>query len=1143
MSQSTASGTIRRCSFYEEATICVVLVPVWSDDTKFERMARLLRRIDRVNVRELLRSGSPWVSGIVRLRYVDYAVVQSDWDAFQGFRKVLGVIGIGDCTEEDNMLELNAKFQNTCKAYPCAASTLLFGVAPSEATANMKVPGDAVLVPSAEELEASPDRMDMLLRPHVASFVANILDYLERETFNTDDLGAYVKVPTDGQLVDQFIVESLKKWKEHRLLKLRGDWCVQAAQYDAACKRYMAASDKARGASDWVWVGGAQEGLAVATLCRARDPAACCSEVTACVTEALSQYNRQGATWQELELQVRFARYLGDIGQRAAAAERLAQVAYRAAAAAQLSITLEQRISICGEIAEVYKDMGFRRKSALFVRVVADLYTRLARPSTALVALRLCAPVYGLASFFDHAEATQQHSHQQQQEQQQQQQQQQLLSSPSTTTTTTTTTAPRDGTWETLQRAVLWDAVAVAKQMHDPVRVALYAQHLLTAHHAGLAAAEQQQLAGDVLWAASLWSRPLALGGRVRPLTPVVAVAPRPLAPSLEPRAPQGAARAQAPRAAARSPFLYNPHDRAAHGRRAEAPRVTWVAGELCRVDVTLENPLRVPVVVENIELTLAPSPAGAPAGASQEQQQRLQCFFQPVLLAPQQKPTCVGVQCRAAVPGEMVIDGCVVEAMGVRTGVRIDANGAVLPAESLGGSSSSSSSSSAAVGRKVTVLAPLPRLDVREVSSHSPTKLVLLENQVVDYEVELHNTGSVPIRALDITFAPQPSSNTYTFQRLAQRGSSSSSSSSALPIMPHERRTVVLHLLAKKSAAVTEVHFAYAAAAPGDGSNAAYTRDALLAIQTTVAESVVLQRVECTLSTEDERRCRVAFVVRNDAPECLTVHCAVAPKDAAAEEEEEEEEEEVRQCMDTVALRPGETGVLVVERARMVPDEEALETVAFFPDSYRNAHFVNPEDRVSRHNVHRPAPLPVRLSRHAHAALFRRVRLTWASAARDRVGVVPIDPHTHLAADTVRPLYVSPVALQLLDDSDSDSEHEEGEDIKEGEEGVLVPLVPRRLTAVATSVFAQPIADALRLCFSVRCVPSDPLSEPGYVLHGTPVHTVAALPAHGTAQHSITLIALPSATAHRTVVVTARLTAVWGTVFSVSRTYTLRQN
>lgn len=88
---STASGKIRRCSFYEEATICVVLVPVWSDDTKFERMARLLKRIDVVNVRELLRSGSPWVSGIIRLRYVDYAVVQSDWDAFQGFRKVLGV--------------------------------------------------------------------------------------------------------------------------------------------------------------------------------------------------------------------------------------------------------------------------------------------------------------------------------------------------------------------------------------------------------------------------------------------------------------------------------------------------------------------------------------------------------------------------------------------------------------------------------------------------------------------------------------------------------------------------------------------------------------------------------------------------------------------------------------------------------------------------------------------------------------------------------------------------------------------------------------------------------------------------------------------------------------------------------------------
>ena len=1059
------------------------------------------------------------------------------------------MIGIGDCTEEDNMLELNAKFQNTCKAYPCAASALLFGVAPSEATANMKVPGDAVLVPSAEELEASPDRMEMLLRPHVASFVAKILDYLERETFNTDDLGAYVKVPTDGQLVDQFIVESLKKWKEHRLQKLRGDWCVQAAQYDAACKRYAAAADRARGASDWVWVGGAQEGLAVATLCRARDPAACCGEVTACVTEALAQYNRQGATWQELELQVRFARYLGDIGQRAAAAERLAQVAYRAAAAAQLSISLEQRVSICGEIAEVYKDMGFRRKSALYVRVVADLYTRLARPATALVALRLCAPVYGLASFFDRAD----------QRSPLQEQALPLVASTADDSPSSGKTHfsawgsdaksesqsksknknESDGTWETLQQAVLWDAVAAAKQMRDPVRVALYAHRLLGVHHARLGAAMQQQLAADVLWAASLWDRPLALAGRARPLTPVVAVAPLPLPQSLEPHAPRTAASASgaSSHGSARSPFLYNPHERNSRGRRTEAPRVTWVAGELCRVDVTLENPLRVPIVVENIEITVSratttdgPSNGSQNAQEQKQEQQkqdeqqheqpRLQCFFQPVMLAPQQKATVVGVQCRAAAPGELVVDGCVVEALGVRTAVALGA-----------------------AARRVSVLAFLPRLEVREVSSHSPTKLVLLEHQVVDYEVELHNTGSVPIRALAITFAPQPSSHTHSFQRLP------AGCNSALPIMPGERRTVVLHLVARRGAAVTEVHFAYSAAAAGED---AYTRDALLAIQTTVAEGIALAGVECTLSTEDERRCRVAFVVRNDGPECLTVRCSVDDDDDNNEEgkgegQEQQGQEQQKQIIyvDSLALRPRETGVLVVERARMAPGEAELEPVAFFPDSYRCAHFASPEDRVSRHNVHRPEPLPVRLSRHAHAAFFRRVRLAWANAAGDRAGIVPIDPHAHLPADTVRPLYISPVSLRLVDDVEGDGSDgpASGSDGRTEDSGTLAPLQPRRLTAIATSAFGQPIGDALRLGFAVRCVPSDPLGDPGYVLHGAPARTIAALPAHGTAQHSITLIALPSSTAHRTVVVTARLTAVWGTVFSVSKTYTLRPN
>ena len=87
------SGSIRRCSFQEEITICVVLVPVWTDDTKFARMANLLRRFDTVNLQEIIRSGSPWVKGTLRIRYVDYAVNQADaaWDVFQGYRNVLGV--------------------------------------------------------------------------------------------------------------------------------------------------------------------------------------------------------------------------------------------------------------------------------------------------------------------------------------------------------------------------------------------------------------------------------------------------------------------------------------------------------------------------------------------------------------------------------------------------------------------------------------------------------------------------------------------------------------------------------------------------------------------------------------------------------------------------------------------------------------------------------------------------------------------------------------------------------------------------------------------------------------------------------------------------------------------------------------------
>jgi len=414
--------------------------------------------------------------------------------------------------------------------------------------------------------------------------------------------------------------------------------------------------------------------------------------------------------------------------------------------------------------------------------------------------------------------------------------------------------------------------------------------------------------------------------------------------------------------------------------------------------------------------------------------------------------------------------------------------------------------------------------LDVYEVTSHSPIKLTLLENQIIDYEVEVRNAGTVPICSLNVFFVPKLNCNSFDFLRNGGK-------SGVLPIMPGEKRTIMLHIMAKMHGAINEVHITYSSSTPEEAGtdSEAYSRDFLLPISTTVLDSVALTRVKASLLSEDEHKCRVSFLLKNNSTKSLVINCSVDDSIMASREGNND-----IIVKDNVTLKPSESGTIVIERDRMVPQEEELQTVAFFPDSYRNGHFVNPEDLVSEHNVNRPESLPVRLRKNAIAEFFNHVHLTWKTLSGDREGLLLFDQQDLLTSDIVRPMYVSPITLVLQDDLADTMKDSVGRSI-------LQPLRPLKLLAKATSVFSQHIVDPLRIEFSVATIPSDQNKHDCYAMHGCPTRTFEGLPAHKSLEHSISLVALPNSTPGTTIHVSVSLVAVWGKVFTISKEYSLQ--
>jgi hypothetical protein len=307
-----------RYSFLEERTIQVAIVPIAIDESKFAFYSALIRSLAVVDLRDVTRVQTRWKTGRVVFNFYEYRAPRSEWEEFQAYRKTVGVIGIGDCGNASGLAELNSAFEAIVAQYPTAAHRRLLAVDPPETQLD-GVLGDAVVVPTKLGL----DHTTVIVQSHVSELTAKILIGHERDVYIADLPGAYIATHLDScKTGDE--VKVVKRKKPLRAAKTRGDLCIQAGQSESAFAFYGQAVEEGKILGDWEWVAGALEGQCAALVAlNERSPEVAEEEIMTKASEALTYYNRRGASVLVLELHLKVAHYQAVIGHKEKAAEWL----------------------------------------------------------------------------------------------------------------------------------------------------------------------------------------------------------------------------------------------------------------------------------------------------------------------------------------------------------------------------------------------------------------------------------------------------------------------------------------------------------------------------------------------------------------------------------------------------------------------------------------------------------------------------------------------------------------------------------------------------------------------------------------------------------------------------------------------------
>ncbi|XP_069696670.1 protein brunelleschi isoform X2 [Periplaneta americana] len=257
---------------HDHAAILVLIKHVGSQ-LKQKNFSRVYDRLSRINHVKVIDSVG--VTREVLARYIkEYPVENNDWGDYQTHRRLLGLISVGKYDSQQELNELCRVHESLKVKYSATlfdSRCVLFGP-PADSSPNEP---DVLSTPSNFKTRALfyEDCDDCVgLEDQISEFLSSLFWVLESKRLERSrekvERVSLLLAPFERKDFVGLDLESRTNRKRcvGRMTKHLGDLSLQAGLATEALSYYNSAVDILKAVNDWLWLGGAYEGLCAASV-------------------------------------------------------------------------------------------------------------------------------------------------------------------------------------------------------------------------------------------------------------------------------------------------------------------------------------------------------------------------------------------------------------------------------------------------------------------------------------------------------------------------------------------------------------------------------------------------------------------------------------------------------------------------------------------------------------------------------------------------------------------------------------------------------------------------------------------------------------------------------------------------------------
>jgi len=631
-------------TFTENRAIKILILPIGDiSPEKYKEYSNLIKTINFIELSSITRNpneNSPlekisWIDGNMLLNFVDSINhTRCEYEDFQVYKKVFGVIGVVDCKKSKDLLETKRLFEEAVSLYPSAVSTLCCAFDPMDDQPDLDLGANLIMIPN------NSDRKHLIfyLTTLLIDFSHMIFKHFEKMVGESESNTPLISTPLES-VKGWDEIGKAKKRKLGRFYKCKGDYCLLAGSPLDAFKYYDQSIELTRSNNDWEWLAGSQEGYISAILLKRNqdfnsqnhnnnhlspntnnyltDTQVSTDDqlIKDMAHESTLNYNKRKTLQFEIDISLKLANYHISMDRKIEASDLLTNTFDIA-----MDLNLDDKIIVTCSIALLYYSMNFKRKFAFYLREAAFLNNRKQNWDRINHLLIIASKYYQLedlyakspAIFLDQATNKTVSFTLNQMKRASSKSKQQPI-----TTTKTNNNYNRFNSrmpqlsskkekhgWSVIQRYLIFNLISVSSNLMDSLSICKYIIYLLRTQFKQISQQKQIEFQSDLLHHSK--ALPLNINTNVQMnslgLPFISKVVPLSLPNHLVPNEIKSQITAAKDKF-----FIYSPYEKDNIAKKQQ--KIIWTSEEECNILITLSNPFSFDIFIQSLTLSTAGVP------------------------------------------------------------------------------------------------------------------------------------------------------------------------------------------------------------------------------------------------------------------------------------------------------------------------------------------------------------------------------------------------------------------------------------------------------------------------------------------------------------------------------------------------------